>query len=93
MHLRLQRASVELVHSLLLLLRVTCVPYRYVNKLNEEHGLPGFFEFYLSAGSGQPVLYIMHPRGYTLEVNLQGANITRCVVAHSRDCEPVTCGP
>jgi hypothetical protein len=50
---------------------------RYVNSLNKEHGLPGFFEFYLSAASGQPVLYLMHPRGHTLEVQLQGATITR----------------
>jgi hypothetical protein len=51
----------------------------YVNRLNEQHGATGFFEFYQSAASGQPVAYLMHPSGHTLEIQLQGATITRCV--------------
>lgn len=54
---------------------LSCI--RYVNELNKDHGGQGFFEFYQSAVSGQPVLYVMHPRGHTLEVQLQGATITR----------------
>jgi hypothetical protein len=49
-----------------------------VNQLNAQHGAEGYFEFYEEGGSGQPVAYLMHPRGHTLEIQLQGATITRC---------------
>ena len=43
---------------------------RYVNELNEKHGLRGLVEFY-EAEEGQPACYILHPSGHTLEIYLQ----------------------
>ncbi|WIA17434.1 hypothetical protein OEZ85_014284 [Tetradesmus obliquus] len=49
---------------------------RLVNRLNAEHGVEDFVEFYEAAG-GLPAVYLMHPRGHTVEIHLQGATITR----------------
>jgi hypothetical protein len=54
-------------------LPLTCVAAlfcRLVNRLNAEHGVPDFVEFYEAAG-GMPAVYLMHPRGHTLEIHLQ----------------------
>eukprot|EP00879_Flechtneria_rotunda_P027491 GHRR01029453.1.p1 GENE.GHRR01029453.1~~GHRR01029453.1.p1 ORF type:complete len:579 (+),score=190.72 GHRR01029453.1:283-2019(+) len=50
---------------------------QYIYRLNAEHSIEGFVEFYQSAAGGLPVCYLMHPRGHTLEIHLQGATITR----------------
>lgn len=47
-----------------------CFPRRLVNRLNAEHGVEDFVEFYEAAG-GLPAVYLMHPRGHTVEIHLQ----------------------
>eukprot|EP00878_Enallax_costatus_P015430 GHUV01016163.1.p1 GENE.GHUV01016163.1~~GHUV01016163.1.p1 ORF type:complete len:265 (+),score=53.69 GHUV01016163.1:456-1250(+) len=57
---------------------------RFVNRLNQEHGIEDFVEFHQADG-GLAAAYIMHPNGHTLEIHLQGATITRWLTPEGRD--------
>lgn len=43
---------------------------RFVNRLNQEHGIEDFVEFHQADG-GLAAAYILHPNGHTLEIHLQ----------------------
>jgi hypothetical protein len=66
-----RHCKLQLLHILTYVLHcckhVTC---RLVNTLNADHGIADFVEFYEASG-GLPAVYLMHPRGHTVEIHLQ----------------------
>ncbi len=59
-------------------------PNSYIKKLNDDHGIDGFVEFYMTE-SGMPACYLFHPSGQTLEVMLQGATVHRWLDVNGRN--------